>query len=218
MLACMALVAGSSLSAHSQEIIATDSVAVEQMLLPAGDSLKVEELIVEMPEQMRVFNPNPIRSVWLSALCPGLGQVYNRRYWKLPFIVGGYMGLGYAMTWNNTMLADYTKAYRDILDNDPETNSYMDFFAPGTDESTLDRNWMQSVFQSRRNYFRRNRDLCVISMVGVYLLAILDSYVDASLAHFDISPDLSLQWTPALVRENSRSPLPSMGLQCALTF
>lgn len=42
------------------------------------------------------FNPSPTRAVWLSALCPGLGQIYNRRYWKLPIVIGGFMGLGYA--------------------------------------------------------------------------------------------------------------------------
>ncbi|MDE5625940.1 MAG: hypothetical protein K2I61_06430, partial [Muribaculaceae bacterium] len=57
------------------------------------------------------FNPDPTRAVWLSALFPGLGQVYNRRYWKLPIIVGGYLGLGYATSWNNQMLTEYTRAY-----------------------------------------------------------------------------------------------------------
>ena len=50
----------------------------------------------------RPFNPEPDKAVWMSALFPGLGQVYNRRYWKLPIIVAGYMGLGYATSWNNS--------------------------------------------------------------------------------------------------------------------
>lgn len=74
------------------------------------------------------FNPKPERAVWLSALFPGLGQIYNRRYWKLPIIVGGFMGLGYATTWNNSQLQDYSQGYRDLLDNDPSTDSYMNFF------------------------------------------------------------------------------------------
>ena len=170
------------------------------------------------PEAVRVFNPDPTRAVWLSALCPGLGQLYNRRYWKLPIVVGAYMGLAYATSWNNTMLSDYTKAYRDLMDNDPDTRSYMDFFPLNTDESSLDKSWLQSIFNSRRNYFRRNRDLCIISMVGVYLLAIVDAYVDASLAHFDISPDLSVQWAPAFMPSDARTAVPSVGLQWALTF
>ncbi len=196
-------------------------VVEQEVLLP--DSISVMTVSVDSltsmsgGERVRVFNPEPMRAVWLSALCPGLGQIYNRRYWKLPIIVGGYMGLAYATDWNNAMLRDYTKAYRDLMDSDPDTKSYMDFFAPGVDESSLSKSWLESVFQSRRNYFRRNRDLCIIGMVGVYLLAIVDAYVDASLAHFDITPDLSMHWSPVIMQE-TRSPIPSVGLQMAFCF
>lgn len=163
------------------------------------------------------FNPDPNRAVWMSALFPGLGQVYNRRYWKLPIVVGGYLGLAYATTWNSTMLTDYTNAYRDIMDNDPSTKSYMDFFPPTVKEEDLDTNWLKNVLQSRKNYFRRNRDLCIICMVGVYLLAMVDAYVDASLSHFDISPELSMDVAPTLMQD-SRGQKPSIGLVWALNF
>lgn len=164
-----------------------------------------------------LFNPDPTRAVWMSALFPGLGQVYNRRYWKLPIIVGGYLGLAYATTWNNTMLTDYTNAYRDIMDNDPSTNSYMDFFPPTVQESDLDKTWLTNILQSRKNYFRRNRDLCIICMVGVYLLAMVDAYVDASLSHFDVSPDLSMDVSPSLIPD-SRGQRPAIGLTWAFNF
>lgn len=163
------------------------------------------------------FVPDPNRAVWLSALCPGLGQVYNRRYWKLPLVVGGYLGLAYATSWNNTMLSDYTQAYADITDNDPTTRSYMDFFHNNVKEEDLDKTWLTNVFKSRKNYFRRNRDLCVICMVGVYILAMVDAYVDASLSHFDISPQLSVDVNPTLIQD-ARGKLPGVGLQWALCF
>lgn len=163
------------------------------------------------------YNPDPKRAVWMSALFPGLGQVYNRRYWKLPIIVGGYLGLAYATSWNNTMLTDYTRAYRDIMDSDPATNSYMDFFPPTITEDSLDKTWLTSVLKSRRDYFRRNRDLCIICMVGVYLLAMVDAYVDASLSHFDISPDLSMDVSPAVIQDG-RTRWPSVGLVWAVNF
>lgn len=168
-------------------------------------------------ERPVAFNPSPTRAVWMSALFPGLGQIYNRRYWKLPVVVGAFMGLGYATQWNNTMLTDYTRAYRDLLDNDPSTNSYMNFFPPTTSESDLDKTWLRSLLQSRKNYFRRNRDLCIIGMVGVYLLAMVDAYVDASLAHFDISPDLSMDVVPTLMQDG-RGVLPSVGFLWAFNF
>ena len=99
------------------------------------------------------FNPSPTRAVWLSALCPGLGQIYNRRYWKLPIVIGGFMGLGYATAWNSNQYQDYMQAYRDLLDNDPGTNSYMDFFPPTTDESTLRQELARTVVQVSQGQF-----------------------------------------------------------------
>lgn len=190
-----------------------DSVIAPTVELMVEEPIPVHDLA----ETMQVFNPDPTRAVWLSALCPGLGQIYNRRYWKLPIIVGGYMGLAYATDWNNQMLSDYTKAYRDLMDNDPDTKSYMDFFAPSVQETQLSKSWLENTFRSRKNYFRRNRDLCIIGMVGVYLLAILDSYVDASLCHFDVSPVLTMDWSPTIITE-SHSAARAYGLQCAFVF
>ena len=187
-------------------------------IIAAPDSALVQESPYDRWEEREVaFNPDPTRAVWMAALFPGLGQLYNRRYWKLPIVVGAYMGLAYATTWNNGMLTDYTKAYRDIMDSDPGTNSYMNFFPPNTQESDLDRTWLTNVLQSRKNYFRRNRDLCIIAMVGVYLVAMVDAYVDASLSHFDITPELSMDVSPALFQE-ARGMKPSIGLVWALNF
>ncbi len=198
-------------SGDSIHIIASDTIPV--LAPPPGrfDDYDIWE------EREELFNPDPNRAVWMSALFPGLGQVYNRRYWKLPIIVGGYLGLGYATSWNNGMLRDYTRAYRDICDTDPSTKSYMDFFPPTVNESDLDRQWLTSLLKSRKDFYRRNRDLCIICMVGVYFIAMVDAYVDASLSHFDISPDLSIDWAPAVMRDG-RNSLPSFGLQMAFNF
>jgi len=184
-----------------------------------------DEIVVEAPDYSytygpdgkKLFNPDPTRAVWLSALFPGLGQVYNRRYWKLPIIVGGFMGLGYAVGWNNNQYSDYTQAYRDITDADPSTDSYKDFFPPTTDVESLDKDWLSRTLQSRKNYYRRNRDLCIICIVGLYLLCMVDAYVDASMAHFDISPKLSMDVAPALIVDPSLSK-PAFGLNWAFNF
>lgn len=165
----------------------------------------------------KIFNPDPTRAVWLSALCPGLGQVYNRRYWKLPIVVGGFMGLAYATNWNNNQLQDYSRAFRDITDTDPSTKSYMDFFPPTTLEEDLDTAWLTSVMRSRKNFYRRNRDLCIICMVALYLICMVDAYVDASMAHFDISPDLSLDLSPSMLI-NPADRRVALGLNWAFTF
>ena len=197
------------------------------MVIVSGDSVSVtpvDTIAVRnfsrydvWEERETAFNPDPTRAVWMSALFPGLGQIYNRRYWKLPIVVGAYLGLGYATSWNNGMLNDYTRAYRDIMDTDPSTKSYMDFFPPTTKEEDLDKKWLTNVLQSRKNFYRRNRDLCIICMVGVYLVAMVDAYVDASLSHFDISPDLSMDVSPAMFIDG-RNTRPSIGLVWAFTF
>ena len=163
------------------------------------------------------FNPDPMRAMWLSALCPGLGQIYNRRYWKLPIVIGAFVGLTYGTTWNNRMLNDYSKAYRDISDNDPNTRSYMDFYPPTVKESDLDKSWLTNTLKSRKDYYRRYRDICIIAMAAVYLLNVVDAYVDASMMHFDVSPDLSMKWGPAVI-STDHSPLPSIGLGCSFDF
>lgn len=194
-----------------------DAIVVGDEFTLSGDSLRFDKADTVAVASVRIFNPDPTRAVWLSALCPGLGQLYNRRYWKLPIVIGGFVGLGYATSWNNNMLKDYTRAYADILDNDPGTNSYMNFFPSTTKEEDLNKTWLENTFKSRKDYYRRNRDLCIICMVGVYLLAMVDAYVDATLCHFDISPSLSMQVAPALIPE-SRSQLPGVGLQWAINF
>lgn len=199
-----------------RETLATDSLSTAEAdsippTVVTADGYSFDE------KGRRAFNPNPTRAVWMSALFPGLGQLYNRRYWKLPIVVGAFMGLGYATSWNNNMLNDYTRAYRDIMDNDPSTNSYMNFFPPTTSESDLDHTWLTNVLQSRKNFYRRNRDLCIIAIVGVYLVAMVDAYVDASLSHFDITPDLSIDVSPA-VFQDGRNVKPSLGLVWALNF
>ncbi len=198
--------------------MSADSIAKLEGYVILGDSVTTPAA-----KPVKVFNPDPKRAMWLSILCPGLGQIYNRRYWKLPIIVGGFVGLAYGTTWNNRMLQDYRRGYRDIMDDDPDTRSYMNFFAPTVKEEDLDPEWIKNAMRNKRDYYRRYRDICIIGMVAVYLLNVIDAYVDASLAHFDISPDLSLDVRPAAIGNDRRaivadSRLPSVGLQCALTF
>lgn len=180
---------------------------------PSGMPLPV------IPDSL-LFTPDPMKAVWYSALFPGLGQIYNRRYWKLPIVIGGYMGLIYATSWNNRYYTDYSMAYRDIMDNDPTTNSYINFlpYNNRNDEfvnANLD--WLKGSLKRKKDFYRRNRDLCIISMVGLYLVCMIDAYVDAQLYQFDISPDVSMQLLPAVITPAPYSRA-SLGLQCAITF
>ena len=77
------------------------------------------------------WKPNPKRALWLGLVLPGAGQIYNRKFWKLPIIYGGIVGCAYALSWNNQMYHDYSQAYMDITDNDPTTESYNQFMHLG---------------------------------------------------------------------------------------
>lgn len=214
---------------EDSELVKVVNLGGDTVLLTAADTVGLAgnvELIavidtaaIEAMGKKREFNPNPTTALWMSALCPGLGQIYNRRYWKLPIVVGAFVGLSYGTSWNNRMFQDYSRAYRDAMDDDPETRSYMNFYPPTVKESDLDMSWLQKALKNKKNYYRRYRDICILAMVGVYALSIIDAYVDASLAHFDISPDLSLQVAPTVLdNEYSMSRKPSFGVQCAFNF
>ena len=167
------------------------------------------------------FCPDPNKAVWYSALCPGLGQIYNRSYWKLPIIIGGYMALIYATNWNNRYYTDYSIAYRDAMDNDPYTDSYINFLSYNrrNDPEWINSNmsWLQNTMKKKKDYYRKYRDLCVISMIGVYFVAMIEAYVDAHLYNFDISDNLSMKVAPTVIEPN-RNSMATIGFQCAITF
>lgn len=181
----------------------------------AAASVKTDQS-VKVP--VKTFVPNPQRALWLALVAPGAGQIYNRKYWKLPIFYGGFLGCTYAFLWNQQMFMDYSQAYLDIMDDDANTASYRNFFPPGYDiDSRLEQ--FKSVFKNRKDRFRRYRDLSAFCFIGVYLLSVVDAYVDAQLSVFDISPDLSLRVAPALIEiNNGPSSLPVMGLGATFTF
>lgn len=169
------------------------------------------------------FVPDPKKAMWFAIIFPGGGQIYNRKYWKLPLVYGGFLGCIYALNWNNTMYRDYSQAYIDIMDSDENTNSYENFI-PAKYNVQANKNRLQELFRRKKNYYRRYRDLSMFCMIGVYALSIIDAYVDAELSSFDISKDLSMKVRPAVIHDRLpafRSPGmngSSYGLQCSLNF
>jgi hypothetical protein len=152
---------------------------------------------------------------------PGGGQIYNRKYWKLPLVYGGFLGCLYAMNWNNTMYKDYSQAYLDLMDNDPGTQSYNQFLHLGANINDSNKERFVTLFKKRKDRYRRWRDMSFFVLVGVYALSVVDAYVDAELSVFDISKDLSLKIEPTILNDHtSNNPLnsASLGVQCSLNF
>jgi len=157
-------------------------------------------------------NHSPHRATFLSALVPGLGQIYNQKYWKVPIIYAGFGGMIYYVNYNNFVYEKYKNAYNiKIRIADGETGLIDPFPGAGKD-------YMQRLKDSRRRY----RDLMYISIGILYVMQIIDADVDAHLFYFDMSEDLSLKIEPVVspvepmfIGEGSTA---SLGLRCAIRF
>ncbi|MDL2302960.1 DUF5683 domain-containing protein [Dysgonomonas sp. OttesenSCG-928-D17] len=190
-------------------ILDTISPVVGEKKIVLADSI-----IFNKPE----FKPDSKKAVIYSAIFPGLGQIYNRKYWKLPIIYGGVLGLTYAITWNGRVYGDYKQAYSDlVLGTGTSYTNYLPVGKTADDNYWGGRDGFASVLKRKKDSYRRNRDLAIIVAVGVYALCMLDAYVDAELHDFDMSPDLSLRVVPAVWMPTSYSKM-AVGLQCSINF
>ena len=196
----------------TDSLIMTDSLNNAESLVINGDTAELPvTLIVEE------FKPNPTKALIYSAIFPGLGQIYNRKYWKLPIVYGGFLGFSYAITWNGRYYKDYSNGYKDIMDDDEATDSWKNFLPYGVDPESVDKAWLTDVMKRRKDFYRRYRDLSIIGTVAMYALSMLDAYVDAQLFDFNISSDLSLRVEPALIQKTDFFAN-SLGVQCSFSF
>ena len=194
--------------------------AAEELTAPVDTAqlaLKTDSLQREISQPKKRFIPNSNRATWLAMVFPGAGQIYNRKYWKLPIVYGGVVGCAYALNWNNKMYKDYSQAYLDIMDDDPNTKSYEDFLPLNSSISGQEERFKE-IFRKRKDIYRRQRDLSIFAFIGVYLLSVIDAYVDAELSDFDISKDIGLKVEPAIFNDGKSTNFNSVGLQCSLKF
>ena len=172
----------------------------------------------EMTGNIKPFKPNPTKATWLAVVVPGVGQIYNRKYWKLPIVYGGFVGCLYAYNWNSQMYSDYRQAYLDIMDSAPNTDSYKDFFRPGYDFEG-NKEYLTGLFKKRKDRYRRCRALSIFDFIGVYVLSVIDAYVDAQLASFDISEDLNVTVEPEIMNNSiGRMDKGYYGINCNINF
>ena len=171
-------------------------------------------------QQQALWQPNSTKAI-LWAFLPGGGQIYNRKYWKLPIVWGAFMACYYSITWNNRQYQEYHAAYRDLSGPDPEHNTSWLVFAPAGAQASDYQQYqssLRSTLKRGNDFYRRYRDLSIVATVLVYGLSILDAYVDAELYTFDISPDLSLRVVPEVGLPKLGLPSYQMGVNCSLTF
>jgi hypothetical protein len=148
----------------------------------------------------------PARATLYSALLPGLGQMYNGDYWKLPIIYGGLMSCGYFLQYNQMQYKRYKTMYNHATAKPSEYDGWM------TAENIK---WY-------RDTFRRYRDYSIIATVIVYALNVIDANVFAHFQDFDVSDDLSLRIEPGIITpittNYAASSVSGVGMQMRLTF
>ena len=222
-----------NLSGNRTPVFSASDDSLSAAILPdsALMSLTKEDRPYVASKDATTFKPNPKTAYLTAAIFPGFGQIYNRQYWKLPIVYGGLVGFIYAITWNNKNLQDYSNAYFDIkrdyaeyikdpAGSDPESwsRNWKDFTSPNREPvSYLTDTNFHNQLKSGKDFYRRYRDLSIILTVAFYLICMADSYVDAQMFDFDVSPDLSLRIAPE-IRPSTVCSARSLGLNVCMTF
>lgn len=209
--------------APTDSIATADSIAAENkkklLEMTSAPVLKESEVPADSLKKeidQKIWVPNPTKATWLALVIPGGGQIYNRKYWKLPIFYGGFAGCAYALTWNSKMYKDYSTAYKDAMNGNMQSSSITDLLPPGY---KISETQLKELLRKRKDTYRRYRDLSIFAFIGVYLLSVIDAYVDAELSNFDITPDLSMKVEPAVIDNRiNNSSNRSVGLQCSFRF
>jgi hypothetical protein len=169
--------------------------------------LIAQDTITVSRAEKRVFRAEPMKATMLAVAFPGLGQIYNRKYWKVPFVYAGFGGLVYSVSFNTSKYNEMMKAYQDFTDKIPETDSYIPLikwaepsaYDPVLYPKTYDpsnKTWVEENLLKAVDYYKKYRDLSYIGIAAWYLLTVLDANVDASLSNFDVNKNLDLEVTP----------------------
>ena len=209
--------------APADSIATADSIAAENkkklLEMTSAPVLKESEVPADSLKKeidQKIWVPNPTKATWLALVIPGGGQIYTRKYWKLPIFYGGFAGCAYALTWNSKMYKDYSTAYKDAMNGNMQSSSITDLLPPGY---KISETQLKELLRKRKDTYRRYRDLSIFAFIGVYLLSVIDAYVDAELSNFDITPDLSMKVEPAVIDNRiDNSSNRSVGLQCSFRF
>ncbi|HAM11014.1 MAG: hypothetical protein A2X05_05440 [Bacteroidetes bacterium GWE2_41_25] len=242
-----------------QSIIAQDTLSVEKSSgrgrkeLKKDDTLFSDSLVVTNPSKSKkkekttvvdisndslpvpvnlkpIRKGDPMKATMISAVFPGGGQLFNRKYWKMPIVYAGFGALFYAISSNSDNYQMYYKGYMDFTDDIKETNSYLEFVPPKGDPSSYDPVLAPGTYNPANealvkekmlrliDYHKRYRDLSII-LTGVWYLAqLLDANVDASLMEYDVSDNLELTFFPSRITLPGRSSTAGINLQLTMAF
>ncbi|MBK7627286.1 MAG: hypothetical protein IPJ16_08870 [Bacteroidales bacterium] len=188
---------------HTILFLVTLQFVVGQNITLAQDSIRIQTQVKQK------FKADPLKATMMAVVFPGLGQIYNKKYWKVPIVYAGFASLIYSVGFNSAQYNQYLKALQDFSDKNPQTTSYLKLGKLKTiDPKTYDPVLYPDTYSpSQKAYYeegmlrgvdgyKRYRDLSYIGIAGWYLLTILDANVDASLTNFDVSKNLDITFSP----------------------
>ncbi|HBE39840.1 MAG TPA: hypothetical protein DDW27_01280 [Bacteroidales bacterium] len=187
-----------------------------------------QDTLVVAGKEKKILKADPMRATMLAVALPGLGQIYNRKYWKIPLVYAGFGGVIFAISYNSSNYNKFIKAYQDFTDDIPQTDSYIKLIKnadPATYDPVLHPNtydpsaasWYTDRMLRQVDYFKKYRDLSYIGFAAWYLFTVLDANVDASLLNYDISNNLDLRLEPFQVPPPGYAGL-GMNVSLRLTF
>jgi len=131
---------------------------------------------------------SPRKALLYAAILPGLGQIYNKKYWKLPLVYGGFYSIGYGLSHYQVNFIKYKNQLFYNLDTSPNNENFIN----------PDSKLPTSRLRQAVDFYRRQRDFMIILMGGMYLLQIIDAHVDAHLKEFDLNPNLKVSIEPTM--------------------
>ncbi len=186
-------------------------------MYPSRGVTAQDTLQIPQPARARYFSPDPLKATMLAVAFPGFGQVYNRKYWKIPIVYAGFGALAYSVSFNSSNYNKMMRAYQDFTDRIPETDSYVKLIT-WSDPSSYDpvlapetynpstESWVKDRLLAAVDYYKKYRDLSYIGIAAWYLISVLDANVDASLFNFNLDESLDMKVMPLQI------PLPAGGL------
>ncbi|WP_157637919.1 DUF5683 domain-containing protein [Flexithrix dorotheae] len=163
----------------------------------------LDSLDLSFLDQKKELNP-PSKAALMGATIPGLGQIYNKKYWKVPIVYGGFVIFASLIDFNNVRYLAYRDALANRTDSDSSNDNDFDDFIPTS--RTTDQ------LRQGRDLFRRNRDFNVILTFLWYGLTIADATVDSHLAAFNVSDDLAAIVKPSLIDTQLNAVVPGVTL------
>lgn len=131
---------------------------------------------------------NPRKALLLAAVIPGLGQIYNKKYWKLPLVYGGFYIIADGMDYYNNIYTRYKGQLFANLENNRDVSPVSPFYTTAQLRRIVDR-------------ARRERDFMVVLMGGMYILQMIDAHVDSHLKEFDLNPNLHVSLEPTISQD-----------------